>query len=72
MSGYLFLMWLCLRLLTGHSNGELVLRDAYFLFRKSLLYNCKPLVQIFNFLMLDDVFDNILASKPLEPVVFVV
>jgi len=24
MSGYLFLMWLCLRLLKGHSNGGVV------------------------------------------------
>jgi hypothetical protein len=27
MSGFLFLMWLCLRLLTGHLNDELVLRS---------------------------------------------
>ena len=35
MSRYLFLMWLCLRLPTGHSNGELVLRGIitpFFLF----------------------------------------
>ena len=27
VSGYLFLMWLCLRLLTSHSNGKLLLRS---------------------------------------------
>jgi len=30
MSGYLFSMWLCLRLLTGHLSGELVLRSIIF------------------------------------------
>jgi len=30
MSEYLFLMWLCLKLFTGHLNGELVFRGILF------------------------------------------
>ncbi|MGA1980694.1 MAG: hypothetical protein ABSG99_09090 [Sedimentisphaerales bacterium] len=38
---------------------------------KFLLYRLNPVFQVLNCLMLKDIFDNILAGQPFEPVVLI-